>query len=170
MGEVKSGKSTLLNAIAGETISPTGTTETTAAIISVKNAAQKNAKLNFKDGRSEEKEFDELYKILDDNRNDVVFFNQIESVKLEMPLERLKKLSLVDTPGLQTITDENQQLTINYIQNADVVLWVLSAHHLGQYDIEEQIEKVNAFGKPIIIVINRVDEVDADPEDLVEYV
>ena len=170
MGEVKSGKSTLLNAIAGETISPTGTTETTAAIISVKNAAQKSAKLIFKDGRSEAKEFDDLYKILDDNRNDVVFFNQIESVKLEMPLERLKKLSLVDTPGLQTITDENQQLTINYIQNADVVLWVLSAHHLGQYDIEEQIEKVNAFGKPIIIVINRVDEVDADPEDLVEYV
>lgn len=35
MGEVKSGKSTLLNALAGEVVSPVGITETTAAIINV---------------------------------------------------------------------------------------------------------------------------------------
>ena len=46
MGEVKSGKSTLLNALVGEVVSPVGITETTATIINVFYMANCQAKCN----------------------------------------------------------------------------------------------------------------------------
>ncbi|RBP02519.1 dynamin family protein [Rossellomorea aquimaris] len=170
MGEVKAGKSTLLNTFAGDAVSPTNVTEATACIIEVKHASEPRGLIERKAGENLEGTPEEIYGILGKNRGNQDFFGDVSVVNLEFPLPDLKKVHLVDTPGLATITSNNEQTTLDYIQNSDVVLWVFSAHHLGQWDIEEQLANVKSFGKPIIAVINRLDEIDGTPEELEGFV
>lgn len=170
MGEVKAGKSTLLNAFAGESVSPTNVTETTASIIEIKHASEKKGSLVKKSGETITGSPDKIYEILSENRGNQDFFSDVSIVKLEFALPALQKLHLVDTPGLSTVTTANEQTTIDFIQNSDVVLWVFSAHHLGQWDIEEQLANVKSYGKPIIAVINRLDEISGTAEELEMYI
>lgn len=170
MGEVKAGKSTLLNAFAGDAVSPVNVTEATASIIEIKHASEPRGIIERKSGDYQEGTPEEIYGILGENRGNQDFFGDVSVVKLEFPLPGLKKIHLVDTPGLATITSNNEQTTLDYIQNSDVVLWVFSAHHLGQWDIEEQLANVKSFGKPIIAVINRLDEINGHADEVEGFV
>lgn len=170
MGEVKAGKSTLLNALAGEQISNVGVTETTAAILELKYGHQKEAAIHRVDNTIEKYEIASLYDLLEDKRNEPDFFKNIDHIEMFYPLKTLKELSIVDTPGVETITNDNEQTTIDYIQKADVVLWVLSVHHLGQEGVSEQIMRVRDYGKPVVLLINRIDQTSEDIDDIMEYI
>lgn len=173
IGEVKAGKSTLINALVGQEVAPTNVLEATAVIMEIVYSEEAYAVIHGdKDVRGT---IDEIFSTLDlyqQDQNDPkarVFFEQISYVSTYLQTEKLKELHIVDTPGLATITEANESLTKNYIESADVVLWVINGNYLGQSDINEKIEMVYDIGKPIIGVINRVDEVDGDPQELVDY-
>ncbi|MFD1707868.1 dynamin family protein [Siminovitchia sediminis] len=170
MGEVKAGKSTLLNVFAGEAVSPTNVTETTASIIEVKHSNQKKGSIIRKVNETIDGSTDEIYEILSANKGNQDFFSDVSEVKLGFPLANLQKLYLVDTPGIATVTASNEKTAKGYIQNSDVVLWVFNGHHLGQQDIEEELTNVKSYGKPIIAVINRLDEIDGSAEELEGYI
>ncbi len=170
MGEVKAGKSTLLNAIVGEELSPVGITETTAVIMEITHGNEKQGMILKKEGTSEKMDTDMIYQVLEQNQDDPNFFAAIEMIKLQYPLETLKKITIVDTPGIETITSANQETTKDFIQKADVVLWVLSVHHLGQVGIDDEIMEVAEHGKPIIMLVNRIDQANEDVEGIMEFI
>ncbi|REJ10345.1 dynamin family protein [Halobacillus trueperi] len=168
MGEVKAGKSTLLNAFAGSNVSPTDVAEATGAVIEIKYHPEEYGAIHL-DDHSIEGVPEEIYNKLGEHNNNQEFFNRSKSVEFGFPISNLKEFTLVDTPGLETITEDNSNRTKDYVAETDVVLWVFNGHHLGQSDIEEALIEVNRLGKPIIAVINRIDEIDEDPEVLIDY-
>ncbi|TYR73458.1 GTP-binding protein [Rossellomorea vietnamensis] len=168
MGEVKAGKSTLLNALAGSNVSPSDIAEATGTVIEIKYNPIPYGKILLNDRTVKdipEKIFAELAR----NNNNQDFFKNCLGVEFGFPVSGLKEFTLVDTPGLETITDDNSNRTKEYIAKTDVVIWVFNGHHLGQADVEEALIEVNRLGKPIVAVINRIDEIDEDPEVLIEY-
>lgn len=169
IGEVKSGKSTLLNALAGGRVSPTNVVESTASIIEVYHSSEKKACI-YTESEIIKGTTEEIFDILIQHNNDQQFFKGIKSVKIGCPLKNLKELYLIDTPGIATITEENEKRTVEFIQHADVVLWVINGNYLGQSDVEEELIRVAKMGKPVIAVINRIDEVDAKPQEIIDYV
>ncbi len=169
MGEVKAGKSTLLNSFAGSSVSPTNVTETTASIIEIKHSHERRGVIELHVGEVLEGTTDYIFEILKREEGNQEFFKNVSVVKLSYPLENLQKLHMVDTPGLATITEENEQRTVDYIQKSDVIIWVFNAHHIGQLDVEAELEKVKFFGKPIIGVVNRIDEIDGNPNRVKAY-
>lgn len=170
LGEVKSGKSTLLNAFAGGQISPTNVTETTACIMKIAFSETSKALFFYKNGKKIEGSIDEIYKLLNDNQNNIDFFSQCDHVEIFKPLSGLKQIEIIDTPGLATITSENEEITRKYFQNIDVVLWVFNVHYLGQSDVNEELRTVANMGKPIIGIVNKIDEIDEEPEEILEYI
>lgn len=170
MGEVKAGKSTLLNALAGGLVAPTDVTETTAAIMLITYGAEPEGVIYFTNGETTLGKPEEIFAILGTHQNDQDYFSHCDHVEIKLPLEPLKSLHIVDTPGLMTITATNAERTENYFQQSDVVLWVLNAHYLGQSDVNEELERVADMGKPIVGVLNRIDEMEGEPSKLVRYV
>jgi len=170
MGEVKAGKSTLLNAIVGEKIAPTDVLEATSAISDIHFSESKEAAISRNGEIKEMGSIKEIYEILEKHQNDQEFFDDSLKVSIGMPLKALKEFHLVDTPGLSTITKANENKTKNFIEESDVVLWVLNANHIGQSDVREKLAEVAKMGKPIIAIINRIDEIDSNPARIEKFV
>ena len=169
LGEVKAGKSTFINALASGDVSPVEVTETTASIIKIYYRKEERGIINKKNNDNIEGTIEEIYQILENNKNDIDFFSNVKSVELGYPLTNLKKLHIVDTPGLASITEENEKTTVNFVQSSDVILWVFNGNHLGQSDVGNKLSKIAKLGKPIIGIVNRIDEVDSSPERLKMY-
>ncbi len=170
IGEVKSGKSTLLNAFAGGEIAPTNVTEATACLMVVEYSEDRGGEICYRDGTSQKGTIEDVYHILKANENDQSFFKDVDHVRIMTPLNGLRDITIVDTPGLATITGQNALVTREHFQHVDVVLWVLNANYLGQSEVNEELRTVAKMGKPIIAVVNRIDEIDGDVDDLIEYV
>lgn len=169
IGEVKAGKSTLINAFAGGEISPTNATETTACIMKIAYSPEEKAVLHFSDGTAQEGTVAEIYELLEAHHGDQAFFSRCRDVEIGRNLQGLRHICLIDTPGLETITTANESRTTDYFQSVDVVIWVFNGNYLGQSDVNDRVRQVAQMGKPIVAVINRIDQVDGDPQDLVDY-
>lgn len=169
MGEVKAGKSTFINALIGREVSPVEVTETTASVIEIFYSENPQGIIRKKNSEDLSASPEEVFSELSSKRGNIDYFSNVLNVSLALPFETLKKLNIVDTPGLASITEENEAVTVNYIQKADVVLWLFNGNHLGQSDVKEKLAKAAKYGKPVIGIVNRVDEVDAAPERLKLY-
>lgn len=171
MGEVKAGKSTLLNAMVGESVSNVGVTETTAVILEVSYGMEKEGIIHYKNGEEEIVRIEELNQKLNKKQieGDIDFYSKIEKVALTYPLTKLQELTIVDTPGVETITTDNQETTDDYIMKSDVVIWLMSANHVGQASILDRIIDIKKRGKPVILIINRMDQV-SDSERILDYI
>lgn len=140
MGEVKSGKSTLVNAIVGREISEVDVLEATSSIINI--------------FYNEEETYD-----IDQN-----------CINIGINSEVLKDISIVDTPGLKSITSENENKSIKYIQNADIILYVFDSTHIGQEDIKDAVELIASYGKPIVGVLNKGDLLHDNHQEVLDYI
>ncbi|MGL5651278.1 MAG: dynamin family protein [Paraclostridium sp.] len=140
MGEVKSGKSTLVNAIVGKEVSEVDVLEATSSIINI--------------FYNEEETYD-----IDQN-----------CINIGINSDVLKDISIVDTPGLKSITSENENKSIKYIQNADIILYVFDSTHIGQEDIKDSVELISSYGKPIVGVLNKGDLLHDNHQEVLAYI
>jgi small GTP-binding protein len=138
VGEFNAGKSAFINALAGEPILREGVTPTTARIHVLK----------YGPAAAHDADADGL-----------------ESTTA--PVEMLRDVSIVDTPGTNAIIREHERLTTDFVPRADLVLFVTSADRPFTETERAFFESVRAWGKKIVIVLNKVDIL-ATPQELDE--
>lgn len=165
MGAVKAGKSTLLNALLGKTVSPVGISEMTASILHIYYGEKNKAVINKKGDKSITGSIDEIADLLKKRRRDMAFFKNCQSVEIELDCDLLKYTDFIDTPGLNTATKYNHELSMNYIQQADIIIWMLNANYLGESDVQEDLEKIKYMGKKIICVVSHMDDIPKQKHD-----
>lgn len=171
MGEVKSGKSTFVNALIGKEVTKVDVIEATSTIYEVIYDEKHCYDIHFLDGRIQSV-FDENEALLTMENASKPGKTQQEIIKVQVrtPVEILKKIHIVDTPGLHTITSENVKITEDYMIHADAILWVINIHHIGQRDVTDEITRCLSYGKPMIALVNRLDELDEDSDSVMAYV
>jgi len=169
LGEVKAGKSTFVNALVGGELSPVDISEATAAIIEFYYAKKERGTIHKYSKTSIEDTPKKIFQILSDNIKNKKYYQDVEFVEISSQLLGLKKMHIVDTPGLATTNEQNENKTIDFIQKADVVLWILNANYLGQLDVQQKLIEIAKLGKPIIAIINKIDQVGSNPDRLVQF-
>ena len=169
IGEVKAGKSTLINALVGQDISPTNILEATAAIWEIGYAEQSSTTILYKDGREELINHSDIMSFFGTEQEQLKRAESIAKIVVKTNQHQFKELLLIDSPGLATITSQNAEITQNIMQEVDLALWVFNAAHLGQTDVMQQVEELAKLGKPIIAVINKIDESEGSSEKLIRY-
>ena len=73
------------------------------------------------------------------------------------PLALLKELNIVDSPGTNAINRQHERLTNEFVPHSDLVLFVTSADRPLTESERLFLEKIIAWGKKIVIVINKSD-------------
>jgi small GTP-binding protein len=127
VGEFNAGKSAFINALMGERILREGVTPTTAAITRVRYASS--------------------------------FFEHRDGALLEVgfPLDLLRDVAIVDTPGTNAILREHEALTSHFVPRADLVLFVTSADRPFTETERAFMERIRDWGKKVVVVLNKVD-------------
>ena len=135
VGEFNAGKSVFINTLLGEPILEEGVTPTTERICVIKYGE--------KTGRESE-----------DGPFDV----------MTAPVELLREIHIVDTPGTNAIHREHEAITRDFVPRSDMVLFVTSADRPYTESERSFLESIRDWGKKIVVVINKIDILESEDE------
>lgn len=76
------------------------------------------------------------------------------------PIEFLRNITLVDTPGTNSIVQRHQEITEDYIPRADLVLFVTSIDRPLSESERRFLEYIREWGKKVVFVLNKIDTKD----------
>ncbi len=142
-GEFNAGKSAFINALLGQELQTEGVTPTTAQIYQLK--------------------FGEKTEQIPGDRGVWV---------QTAPVDMLRKITIVDTPGTNAIHREHEALTSEFIPRSDLVLFITSADRPFTESERTFLEQIREWGKKIVLVINKVDILteEADVQKVIAFV
>jgi GTPase SAR1 family protein len=169
LGEFKRGKSTLINALLGAEILPAYARPCTAIINEIKWGQNAKAFLHHaptadKKARPPQEisvECLEEYVTIQNEDSDVNDEPAYEKVELFWPLELCRNgVEIVDSPGLNE-HEIRQQVTLNYLLNADAILFVLSCETLcSQSELNAIDNTIRSLGhEDIFFACNRINTI-----------
>ncbi|GAK57684.1 dynamin family protein [Candidatus Vecturithrix granuli] len=135
VGEFNSGKSAFINTLLEQKILEEGPTPTTDLI--------------------------NILKYGEESRSRVV-----DNLRLtHFPLELLKNVNIVDTPGTNSIIREHDELTMNFIPQSDFVVFVISVDRPLTDSEREFLELIShKWKRKILFLLNKIDT--KEPEDI----
>ena len=92
-------------------------------------------------------------------------------VEIFLPVEALRRVEIVDTPGLNSIRPEHERVARDFLRDADAIVWVFAAGQAAKATEREALTLAHAAGKRVVGVLNKIDRADAGRgERLVRHV
>ncbi len=176
-GRVKAGKSTLLNALVGERLAPTDAGECTKIVSRYRRGNGYEVVAKMRDGRAESLAFSRAGGSLDIKLGSLIE-RDIETIEVSWPTSALETITLIDTPGLASINDENSRRTRDFLEadadrpsDADAVVYLIRhAHRADIAFLDAFMDRSVTAASPVnaVAVLSRADEIGAGRLDAME--
>ena len=163
VGQFKRGKSTLLNALVGHEVVPTGFVPVTAVPTVIRFGDEPHARVRMRDGAWRDVAMTDLKEYVTEELNPENK-KAVDGAEVFVPSPLLSSgMCFVDTPGLGSVFTGNTATTQAFIPHIDAALVVVGA---DPPIAGEELALVEAVGKEVqdlILVINKADRT-TDPE------
>ncbi|HVT60105.1 MAG TPA: dynamin family protein [Thermoanaerobaculia bacterium] len=130
-GEFNSGKSAFINALLGGQVLEEGVTPTTTRVHVLRYGAEVGRAVT-RDGEA-----------------------ALEVVTA--PVELLREIHIVDTPGTNAIHREHEAITRDFVPRSDLVLFVTSADRPFTESERAFLQSIREWGKKVVVVVNKID-------------
>jgi GTPase Era involved in 16S rRNA processing/predicted Zn-dependent protease len=168
MGEYSVGKSTFINALLRQPLLPTGEGVTTGTITVVRYGEQERMRALFPDGRVEEKDGLSVVAAFIEEKG---AGQMPQRVDVFVKADVLKRIQIVDSPGLNAPFSEHRKLTEAYLTEADAILWLFNVENAGKASEKQFLDKLTHFRRKAVAVVNQIDQVTPDEAlDTLNYV
>ena len=135
VGEFNAGKSAFINALLGQKALKEGVTPTTTQINILRYGV------------------DEERQVISQNQHVLTF-----------PVDWLREISIVDTPGTNAVIRAHEALTQEFVPRADMVLFITSVDRPFTESERAFLERIRDWGKKVVVVINKIDIMDSDQD------
>jgi small GTP-binding protein len=136
IGEFNAGKSAVLNVLLGHDVLQEGVTPTTSRITIVRYGEQVGGPTLTPAGIAE----------------------------VTAPVDLLRDLHVVDTPGTNAVLREHEVLTSAFVPRADLVVFITSADRPFTESERAFLERVRNWGKKMVFVVNKADILASEAE------
>jgi predicted GTPase len=159
VGQFKRGKSTLINALIGRPMLPTGVVPVTSVVTVLRDGVASGARVRFSDGRELEIRVDALEQYVNEACNPGNGKN-VAAVEITVPNRLLATgMCLVDTPGLGSVLAANTATTRAFVPHIDAALVVLGSDPPISGEELALIEDVARHVGEFLFVLNKSDRV-----------
>ncbi len=141
VGEFNSGKSAFVNTLLEQKILEEGPTPTTDLINILKYGDEQSSRV-------------------------------LDSVRVtKFPLDLLKTINIVDTPGTNSLLQEHDELTMNFIPKSDFVVFVISADRPLSDSEREFLELIGIkWKRKVVFLLNKIDtKTESEVEEIIAY-
>lgn len=157
VGQFKRGKSTLINALLGESILPTAVVPLTSVVTILSYAPREKITVAFTGGRQEEIRREKLPDYVTEKLNPQNARN-VETVNVALPCRFLESgVRLVDTPGVGSIYTHNTDAANRFLPESDAIIFLMTADQpLGISEVEF-LRSVREHVREIFFVLNKTD-------------
>lgn len=154
VGEFNAGKSTFLNALLGVDVAPTGILPTTATLHWVAWAPDPFARVAVRGAPDRVVPHEGLKGALTELQEAKV---AIDRVFIYAPIERLRFVEVIDTPGFNAPDPEHTKAARSAFDEAHLVLWLLDATQPLKDSERRIMDDAVARGLPIVALLNKGD-------------
>ncbi len=128
VGEFNAGKSAFINALLGQSLLEEGALPTTTRVHRIHYGEHITRTLN-----------------------------EADLEVITAPVDWLRNLNIVDTPGANAVIQRHQEITEEFVPRSDLVLFVTSADRPFSESERLFMDRIRAWGKKVVIVVNKVD-------------
>ncbi|HTX62884.1 MAG TPA: dynamin family protein, partial [Acidimicrobiales bacterium] len=162
LGEFKRGKSTLVNALIGHQVLPSGVVPVTTVVTEVHfSAAHQGATVVFEDGTRREVRSNEIAHYVSDRENPA---NRLGVRRVEVRVDAklgAPGVVLVDTPGVASVNERQTLAAREALADSDGAVIVLSVDAPLSESEQGLLQEVIDRGGRLFVVVNKCDHLDA---------
>ena len=157
IGQFKRGKSTLLNALVGDGVLPTGVVPITTVPTVLRFGEKRSARVRFQGGSWTDVVPEDLIEYVSEENNPENA-KRVAGVEVFLPSPLLADgMCLVDTPGLGSIFAGNTAATQAFVPQIDAAIIVVGADPPIAGEEMALVEEVSKHVRQLIVVLNKAD-------------
>jgi len=172
VGQFKRGKSSLMNAVIGRDLLPTGLLPLTSAITTLCYGPQERVLLR-RTGWAFEQEIS-LGELADyiTERGNPGNAKQLIEARVELPVRFLRRgLHFIDTPGVGSARQENTATTYAFLPEADAVIFVTSVEAPLTETEQRFLHDIREHVRKLFIIVNKIDLLSvAERDEVLRYI
>ena len=168
-GQFSSGKSTFLNALLSRNILPTGITPVTSKVNFINYGEEYKLKITYYSGAQEFAPIESIADFTDQREHEM---KDIKYLTLYAPMDILKDISFVDTPGLNSQSQSDTDTTRKVLRDVGGIIWLTLIDNAGKLSEAEVLEEyMQHFKNKSLCVLNQKDKLTAEQvETTTKYV
>lgn len=156
-GEFKRGKSTVINALVGADLLPTGVVPLTSVVTLLRYGDTPGATVVFAKGETRAVPLDTLSDYVTE-RGNPKNAKGVQEVAVTFPAEWLKGgIRLVDTPGIGSVHRHNTEVTYRYLPQADAVIFVASVEQPVSSIELDFLADIRRYAGKVFCLLNKTD-------------
>ena len=158
LGQFKRGKSTLINALLGNEILPSGVLPVTLVPVFLRFGNHPEIEILFSNGRQAEcHTVDRLGEFVNE-ANNPENVKQVAQVDLRHPTDLLQNgIVMIDTPGVGSTLKHNTEMTLDFLPRCDAAIVVLSADPPITATEVEFLQQMKPHVARFFFVLNKID-------------
>lgn len=155
-GQFSAGKSTFLNALLSRNILPTGITPVTSKVNFINYGDEYKLKITYYSGAQEYAPIEAIADFTDQRQDEM---KDIKYLTLYAPMDILKDISFVDTPGLNSQSQSDTDTTRKVLKNVGGIIWLTLIDNAGKQSEAEILEEyMEHFKDKTLCVLNQKDK------------
>ena len=151
LGEFNSGKSTLVNALLGEDVVPTGVLPTTAHPCVMGYGPRKGVRIAYEEGDLEDVDFATARTKMKDEAD------EIARLDYTYPHPELRSINYLDTPGFNALDDRHERLAAEALEDAEAIIWLLDANQALSETEFSRLRSIPDSSLRVILLVNKID-------------
>jgi hypothetical protein len=86
----------------------------------------------------------------------------VRLVEMFMPIDVLRRVEIVDTPGLNSLRVEHERVARGFLTEADAIVWLFAVGQAAKASERDALALARAAGKRVLGVLNKADQASAE--------